>query len=1493
MTARIPLNEVLVDVAILVVPHGVAPNGDMLLGIQLTPVPLGSGGAVKSNPIDLASWPEKIRAKLLNLTVHLGEVTSDGGVSPTASLDPISTTTRWTARAAAAADLLWYETFKDGIAEALLKALTKDATGGQSFSARSGIAPLINSDRLSAELMGDYRERILLEAEQGVAAAKQLAVKQARLRKWSPPGSARDQMGAVLEEQERREKLDRWRAAFKSFNGTENGASAATTDIHRDDFTIARARARNRALELDGMAVEGRAEFLDHLSSRSETDLDDVLEELAMATNVLAQGIQPRRSQTPEDTARRKLSSIITSPAIATFLAMNAELRVPRKTWEAKLGPLKGATYGAVAVSFDATPPSGQGWTAFVHGGEGGQNFFGPCDEKEALARIPTPDAAIVGGVLRLRVNKGREPRYKLDITDTISSTNRRMDFARASIASIRQGDAPADNEPNPIGRGLTLIDAGMHATMRESGARLRKLQDDPNHHVNFAADLLRGYGVMIAIPKQQTPSLKSRTTEWRTVVGRSVSFRSRGQVDETFVAESVSPEREFGLVDSIPVEQTVVDQNGSGQPATVTAQEIFSWHGGSLSIASPTETTKTDVTITVREDLAVARTYHLPEMPHSGGIDYRPPPLRDGYGYLVGLTASYVGGWSLSVAEATLAHAEDRYGHILGDPEAKPFAFRRPDKIPAPLLLLPHDSRMVTVHSEADLLGESLQTLVVRTGDIMTSTSQRFFYPHAVDFDRAEQQDQFRGVLEDKPPGAFRSDVGVVWRKGGGSFPLAIKGEISTSPNAKEANSRGQVLKFNEAVEHGREYHPDGYSQYLRLHLAAQTPSNVILPLMKLPVGFWKEGRRPRDAMPVLLELRGTKSNPKKPRIEIGYQTTTVEGVAISKIVVYMQPSTRITAIAVAEPSPAIIVRNHVVGEELNKHALKLSGASSGNPEETATALLAALLEKQVMSTLNGVQAITLVHAQQRPGAPSFVDPHDRGAVTPMLVTVAADSSNSPDRKWSDVVKARWKLHQTDYTAWESEEGGATCFFVGCVNIDPATTEKLRCEARWWEHGPEYLKRDKDQRYRYNAGSGHAQLFNVADIDSATTATRLDLLRDHLSPRRLAHSFPDGRARRLSATLIATSRFVNYFLKREACESQSQRRDIWQPCTFRPPSPTIANVKFMLKEQRRCDGRGRYSFTRTSNIRLELGKDIFASGEGEKLGVLFRKDGTDPCDLFTPALEPYADGFTMQGRNQLHQSPTRGHLPPDRFRSGDELTWGILKADRPNGEPGDAGDPGVRVDVLPHEPVLDEKRGFYCDIVLDPQNAVQRASDLASGAPYMPFVHLGLARYQKHCVPGLELSHAVGRDLWLMPWRHGSIEFSDQHNFVIRIEGPMIDEDPETAPLLEISVVHNEAADRGRYLWVPAKGKADEIYKASLAPTVKPARAIWEWAGRLPHARWARNYGIRLRERARIRDDVTKKVAERRWVLNTTIDLWSERTRLPVELVAPLPKLL
>ncbi|WP_027923158.1 hypothetical protein [Pseudomonas sp. URMO17WK12:I12] len=1478
-------------VAILVVPHGVAPNGDMLLGLQITPVPPELGGYLNTDTVNLAIWPQELRTKLKQIHVHLGDVTTKGGFLAKKQLLPIAASTSWSNRAAAAADALWGETFKDGQVTDLIDALREDALSGPSFASSSGISPLIDSHLLATELHIDYRTRVLKELEHGSIAARQLTSDKERLRKWSPPGSALDKAGETIESAElskiRQAHSDILRSYIHSEEGVSLAANTAMAQLRAGRFSVAEMMARHRAEQLDGTASVALEDLISSLAAASPGRLDNVLEEFALARNVHCDIVNPLPLSTQKEIARRKFSSILTSPSIATFLAVNAELRITREQWDLAVGQIKeGASYGAVAVSFDGTAPGGQGWTAFVHGGEGGPNFFGPCDQAEAIARAAVPNASIVAGVIRLRTQFDGEPRYALHAIDTVNSTIRRMDFARQALAALREGNVPTRSEPNPIGRAIALVDRSIHSASEQSVKRLKLLQSDPDEHINFAADLLRGYSVMFAIPRQQTPDLKSLATEWRTAMGRSITFRSKQQINLEFIEKNVSPEREFGITETIPVQQETTDENGLTKPVVSMPQELFSWHGGSLTVALPTEIASASASISVSEDLAVSRTYNLPDPPAHGEVDYRPPPLRDGRRYIVGLVASYVGGWALNMRDAIAAHAEDKYGHVLGGSAGTPFEFRRPDKIPAPLILLPHDSSMVTFAREKDLQGESLLVLVVRSGDSSTLISRRFFYPDAVNFDQAEQQDQFRGVIEDAPAGAFRADVGVLWRQGGGSFPLAMGGRIATSPIAKDSNSRGQVLKFITSPKPQREYYPDSNSQFLRLHLATQTPADFVSPTMKLPTPFWTDGKRPRQAMPVLLELRRINADSIKPRVTVNQDSYTYHGVKVRRIVVSIQPATVISAMAVAEPTPAVLLQNHLIGEVLLEHTRGLTPASQP-PEKMAEILLAVMLQQQVISSLNGLQAIRLVHAQQRPEAPAFIV--DQGAITPVVVTVAADSSTSSDRKWIDVVVARWAMHNDRYSRWESDEGGSTCFFVGCVNVDPAATGKLRCEAHWEEHGPEYLKKNSAKSYRYKPGSSTCLLFDVSDIDSATTATRLDLLNNQLVPRRLAHSFPDGRARRLVARLVATSRFTDYFPSVKDCESLSATHEIWVPCTFLPPPPIVAGISFMLKEDYRSDGHGRFSFTRTSRIRMELGTDVYVSGEGEKLGVIFRVDGNDPCDLFTPEFEPYADGFTMEGRNPLHNSVTRGHLGPERFRSGETVVRGILKAQRP-GSSAIGGDGGVPVDILPHEPSLDEKKGYYCDVVLDPQNAAQRRADLAAGAPYMPFVHLGLARYQKHAVEGLQLSPAVGRDIWLLPWRHGSIEFSDSRNFVLRIEGPMVDEDLATSPKLEVTVLHNEAVGIGN-LWVPARGRIDQLYVADLPPIQASGRTIWEWKGRLPHSRRLRNYGIRVRESARQRDDYTGKIEQRRWVLNMTIDLWSRRAGGLVEIVEPLPK--
>lgn len=1497
-------NEVPVGAAIIPVPHAVDAGGDMLVGLQISPVPIGKANTLDT--LDLVSWPASVRGALQHLTLHVADVGAKGALGTIHTFKRVVICeTVWSPVAAASALDLWRANFSARQAQDLIDAMCNDTKAMTARLADNRLAPLVDTAALSRVLHDNYLDRVADEfgmTPPVKAASYETMID--RLKKWTPPGTARDPLGIMIDKIDRDDQHAAWRQAEKQFN-LAGGVSASAAE----DFTVARARARNRAWLLDrGKAWTSPARVRGIAKASRHAGFHDVLQEFALVRDMNHAAERFLTAQSAQDIARRKLASILSTPSLATFLGMNVEVRIKRDDWRAAAATLTWPGYGAIAITFGEDPPEPQGWTAFVHGGTTG-DFFGPCDQAEAIAHRSLSDADIVGGVLNLRrkASDGGD-RYLLDITDVVTSIDRQQDFARRKIAALRAGDPGPDVEPNLVGRGLTLIDRDADQAEIARNARLRDLEKTPKSSINFAADLVRGYSVMIGIPTKDMSGHISAPERWRTVMARSLTFESPKQVDRAFIAACVQPEREFGIVTRIPVEQQVEDENGNPQQMILTRQEVFCWHGDSLTVALPSDKHEAKVEIDVTDDFAVSRQYHLPDAPSKGSHDYRPTPLRDGARYLVAMAPSYLGGWGLSVGQAAAVHASDAHGHVLGGSDGQPFCFKRPDKMPAPQVLLPADARLVTGSRKASFHGETLKTLVVRSanGHIIDKTVQRFFFPHGVDFDRAEQQDQFRGVREGKPRGAFRSRTGIVWAEGGGKFPLAVGGDIVTANTVDKSESRGSVLCFAAPDSTGQQYYPDANSQFLKMQLATQTPQDVTAPSLAAPVPFWTDGQAPKDAMPILLELRAVRRDAAKPRIVVASdKIVNVSGgegpVRVRRVRVSMQPATQITALNAAHPSSTAIVRRHLLGDVLIKsiRTAKAGGrafAAGKTDEELAIELVETMLRDAIARALTGVEELTLIHAQDRPDPPRFAasDPH-RG-LTPVVVTVDKDPAPSGGRSWADIVLKRRGDHPSTYDDWQSEEGGLTCYFVGEVAVDPAVTGTLRCEAHWQEWSPAYLTRDKatksseHDRVSFAPGPGHGILFTVDAIPSDTAAVTLDLLGTKTKPRALAHSFADGRARRLHATLVATSRFADYFADRGKCESRSAPTELWVPCTFMPPIPTVDRINPVFDYDYRSDGRGNFSFTRTSRLRLELGDDVFKTGEGEEIGVLFRASGTNPCDLFAPALEPFADGFTVQGRDPLHQSPVPEAIGPDRLRSAAmrPVRPGVLKADRSYEGTVIPGGPGVAVNVVPHPVQLDPHAGFYCDVAFDPRDAAERAADLAAQAPYLPFVHLGLARYQEHAIDGLQLSHAVGRDVQLLPWRHGSVAFNGSRTFTVRIEGPMLDEDSRTAPWLEITLVRTYSLGHDK-LWIPVAGIAEQVHCAHLKPSAVNGRLLWEWTGTLPHNRFSRHYGLQIDEKERHYVSEEKRYRDRENLFSATIDLGQHRTKLPVEMIGPL----
>lgn len=127
-----------------------------------------------------------------------------------------------------------------------------------------------------------------------------------------------------------------------------------------------------------------------------------------------------------------------------------------------------------------------------------------------------------------------------------------------------------------------------------------------------------------------------------------------------------------------------------------------------------------------------------------------------------------------------------------------------------------------------------------------------------------------------------------------------------------------------------------------------------------------------------------------------------------------------------------------------------------------------------------------------------------------------------------------------------------------------------------------------------------------------------------------LPHAFPDGKARRLTLSVIALSRSASDWLTAARRDDQqifrygqplpvtaqsrrSKPVDIWLPATFRPGKPITRTPLPAFRWQNdvptpesiKAGGRQVYTTTRMSVVRVWLQREWFSSGEGEKLGVV------------------------------------------------------------------------------------------------------------------------------------------------------------------------------------------------------------------------------------------------------------------------------------------------
>lgn len=251
-------------------------------------------------------------------------------------------------------------------------------------------------------------------------------------------------------------------------------------------------------------------------------------------------------------------------------------------------------------------------------------------------------------------------------------------------------------------------------------------------------------------------------------------------------------------------------------------------------------------------------------------------------------------------------------------------------------------------------------------------------------------------------------------------------------------------------------------------------------------------------------------------------------------------------------------------------------------------------------------------------------------------------------------------------------------------------------------------------------------------------------------------HEFNDTKYRKIDYSLLATTRFREYFPQSIWSDPTNisrvgeQYKGVKVLNSARPTMPKILYIIPTFGWQtpepagsgeivsRRCGG----------GLRVYMDRPWYSSGDDELLGVvLYKGASTVPEDS---ALRPYV---TQWGMDPIWASfPTYAYTQLAHFKSFETAGYD-LSIDEVTGE---------TVNVVGYTPGYDEDRKlWYCDIEVD------------AGPSYYPFIRLALARFQPNSVTHAHLSRVVMTDFaQLAADRAASITFTTNNAIMIYVSG-------------------------------------------------------------------------------------------------------------------------
>lgn len=1164
------------------------------------------------------------------------------------------------------------------------------------------------------------------------------------------------------------------------------------------------------------------------LMREDETAIANMFREYA---TLLGQATQPDPPQPdidetewgtdPEEAAKRKLGGLLSIPTLAHYFGLGVQVEVP-------LSALQGRTHGVIAAEFVDEPQAKPAWTVFELHLQ--SSYFGPAPDPDRPAK---PEHALYRqGFLNLSATFGdggdSHKRFMLGTKDVVNMAQ--------DLIAIRNR-AHDDEEPFPElnnrRRGIVLYDLAAREDRNEENLRtLDSASRADEAPIKFLNDMFKGIRPDFGIAPRGVDVLALDVGRWRSVTARSVRcidpLLDPTFYDDPFIRDIA--ERDHGFAMMIPS----VDKTGKVEKVE---DERFVWAGENLAVSAEM---RDGVPVSTEFDLGLNLVYSL--LDPKSSAEFNMPPLREQIRYVCGCRLVYANGAGLRFKDAKERYAKDAT-ILLGDTLGKPLRYPL-EVIPAPDVHLKWDDELIScAEPQLDAPGESSGIMVIHDG---RSKAMRLVTPPRASFDGGELQGQFDDVIKDVPPGALQGEKGL-WLFGPkGSFPEARFGDrhgaIRWLDDQKSLNhipipigssfkpritigdkeyqkmssrqSRGTVAILGRRHGEAKDGAPFYANKNGRRLNATLKRTSVGKPLAIAPVeavrSFWEPKQEPNAALPILVQLEHT--NNEQPLIDD------------EDVITIRDIETQFRSI------PLLSVRLPM-GEtcELGLRAISPDAQSKE-------------------------ARLTLVHAVKVPlKLPSFtpaVTPPRRCTAAGLGLNAISVSVCNDDSKRAGLQSWAEKVHDfeasgIDMRCWPSEEGGSTTFFAGRVAFDRKSTGVVRCEAEWVEFSEATVTRTTTGRWVQNPTSETSQLFKL-DVERSGDEGVLDLLRkpgnqELRDPaitrqpgqlRRLAYAFRDGRARELKVKMVATSAFTEFYARETTipkgrdeigkyeCQSSTfaQAPSVWTECTYRPPPPKIDRILPFFSFEK-IDGKVE-SLQRRAHLRIHLDEGWYASGADERLGIVLL-DQDDPktvCDYENGRLGPYHRFIARAGADPVIDSsavPIRldaRHFPNAPPEVKDVL---LFLGDAKDGSAPLAPLP---VKVLPFKPEFSPEDGLYCDV------------EVSVGSAYMPFLQLGLVRYQQHAVERLELSHPIEYQVQLIPDRRLWIEERPGNGKrAVIVEGPGFevpsdDQPAHKRPVLDLRILSwNENAKE----W---QGAPAPIAKDLVPNIVDGATKLFRW---------------------------------------------------------------